>query len=119
MNGAVDLACLTYIMQAANGLAPCKKGDDYMSHSTINELREVYLKDNRRIKWSTAQLTDRAFRYLSKAIGDMELRYMTIEHAEQFQLWLLNRYSKTSANMYLKIIRPAFRYAPVTLTCQT
>lgn len=41
----------------------------------------------------------------------MELKYMTIEHAEQFQLWLLNRYAKTTVNIYMKIIRPVFRFA--------
>lgn len=79
--------------------------------STIQDLREHYLADNRRIKWSTQQLTDRAFKYLLRAIGNMELRYMKIEHAEQFQLWLLNRYSKTTVNIYMKIIRPVFRFA--------
>lgn len=82
-----------------------------MSAGTIEQLRELYLADNRRIKWSTAQLTDRAFNYLLKAIGNMELRYMKMEHAEQFQLWLLNRYAKTTVNIYMKIIRPPFRYA--------
>jgi len=79
--------------------------------STISGLRKEYLSHNRRISYSTAKLTDRSFRYLLKAIGDMELRYMKSEHAEQFQLWLLNRYSRTSVNIYMKIIRPAFRYA--------
>lgn len=82
-----------------------------MRHSTINELRELYLAENKRIKWSTAQLTERAFNYLLRAIGNMEIRYMKIEHAEQFQLWLLNRYAKTTVNIYMKIIRPPFRYA--------
>lgn len=79
--------------------------------STIQDLREIYLADNRRISWSTAQLTDRAFKYLLRAIGNMEIRYMKIEHAEQFQLWLLNRYARTTVNIFMKIIRPAFRYA--------
>jgi integrase len=79
--------------------------------STIHDLREHYLAGNKRITWSTAQLTERSFSYLLGAIGNMELKYMTIEHAEQFQLWLLNRYAKTTVNIYMKIIRPAFRYA--------
>lgn len=82
-----------------------------MEHVTIKNLRETYLEGNRRIKWSTQQLTDRAFNYLLRAIGDMEIRHMKIEHAEQFQLWLLNRYARTTVNIYMKIIRPPFRYA--------
>ncbi len=82
-----------------------------MSSTNIQDLRDLYLAGNKRISWSTAQLTDRAFSYLLRAIGNMELRYMTIEHAEQFQLWLLNRYAKTTVNIYMKIIRPAFRFA--------
>lgn len=82
-----------------------------MRSSTIQDLRETYLAGNKRIKWSTAQLTDRAFSYLLRAIGNMELRYMKMEHAEEFQLWLMNRYSRTSCNIYMKIIRPVFRFA--------
>jgi len=84
--------------------------ENIMEH-TIQNLRETYLAGNKRIKWSTQQLTDRAFNYLLRAIGNMELRYMKIEHAEQFQLWLLNRYARTTVNIYMKIIRPPFRYA--------
>ena len=82
-----------------------------MQSSTIQDLRDTYLVGNKRIKWSTAQLTDRAFSYLLRAIGNMELKYMKMEHAEEFQLWLLNRFSKTSCNIYMKIIRPVFRFA--------
>ena len=82
-----------------------------MSSTTIQDLRYTYLVGNKRIKWSTIQLTDRAFRYLLRAIGNMELKYMTMEHAEEFQLWLLNRFAKTSCNIYMKAIRPVFRFA--------
>lgn len=82
-----------------------------MGQHTITDLRNIYLTDNKRIKWSTANLTARAFDYLLRAIGNMELRYMKMEHAEQFQLWLLNRYAKTTVNIYMKIIRPPFRWA--------
>lgn len=82
-----------------------------MKYATIQSLRESYLVGNKRIKWSTIQLTDRAFSYLLRAIGNLELRHMKLEHAEEFQLWLLNRYARTSVNIYMKIIRPPFRYA--------
>lgn len=82
-----------------------------MQSCTIKDLQEMYLANNKRISWSTAELTKRAFKYLIKSIGNMELKYMTVEHAEQFQLWLMNRYSNTTVNINTKIVRPAFRYA--------
>lgn len=64
-----------------------------------------------RMAWSTIQLTKRAFRYLIKQVGDIDLEFFTVEHAESFQNYLLDTYSKTTANIYIKTLKPVFRWA--------
>lgn len=82
-----------------------------MSHRKLTVLAGEYLQNYRRISWSTRQLTKRSFKLLVKAVGDIELEYFTVEHAEIFQNWLLDRFARTTANIYLKTIRPPFRWA--------
>lgn len=77
----------------------------------LTVLAGEYLQNYRRISWSTVQLTKRSFKLLIKAVGDIELEYFTVEHAEIFQNWLLDRFARTTANIYIKTIRPAFRWA--------
>jgi len=83
-----------------------------MSHTCkLTVLAGEYLQNYRRTSWSTRQLTKRSFKLLVKAVGDIELEYFTVEHAEIFQNWLLDRFARTTANIYIKTIRPAFRWA--------
>ena len=82
-----------------------------MSHRKLTVLAGEYLQNYRRTSWSTRQLTKRSFKLLIKAVGDIDLEYFTVEHAEIFQNWLLDRFARTTANIYLKTIRPAFRWA--------
>lgn len=77
----------------------------------LTVLAGEYLQNYRRISWSTRQLTKRSFKLLVKAVGDIDLEYFTVEHAEIYQNWLLDRFARTTANIYIKTIRPAFRWA--------
>ena len=84
-----------------------------MVHSRkLTELVGEYLlaKQNR-MAWSTKQLTIRSFRYLTGLTGDIGLEFFTVEHAESFLNHLLDKYSKTTAKIYIKTIRPVFRWA--------
>ena len=77
----------------------------------LSTLKTEYLTNNLRISWNTQELTRRTFDYMLKSVGDIDIKYLSTEHAEQYQMWLLKRYSKTTANIYIKTIRPAFRWA--------
>lgn len=78
---------------------------------TILSLSEEYLADNRRIKFSTHKLTELSFQYMIKAVGNIEIRRLTMEHAEIYQTWLLNRYARTTVNTYMKVLRSVFNWA--------
>lgn len=77
----------------------------------VSSLIEEYLTYNQRLSWSSKQITERSFRYLIQAIGDMSVGQLSLEHAEIYQSWLLARYAKATANIYVKAARPVFRWA--------
>jgi len=79
--------------------------------TSIKVLVTEYLASNKRIGWSTRELTKRAAKYLVKAVGNIQVGLFGSQEAEQYQNWLLDRYSKTTANIYCKTIRPVFRWA--------
>jgi integrase len=77
---------------------------------TIRDILDHY--PMARLKPRTRQMTDLVFRLLIQSIGDIPLAVLTREHAEEFQLWLINRYSsRHTVNSYLKTVRPPFRWA--------
>jgi len=87
-----------------------------MSHKLTNLASEYieYLDEQIKRKkksWQTGQLTRRAFKKLIMCIGDIDLQFLSVEHAERFQNWMLDRYEKTSVNMYMKTLGPAFNWA--------
>lgn len=82
-----------------------------MTRKLTNLVCEYLQAKQNRMAWSTKQLTKRAFKYLIGLIGDIDLEFFTVKHAELFQNHLLDKYSKTTANIYIKTLRPAFRWA--------
>lgn len=86
-----------------------------MSHTenqlTLTDLIEDYLTKNRRIRWSTRQMTERAGRYMVRAVGNIDIRELCYADAEDFQNYLISNVSRTSANSYIKTIRPIFSWA--------
>ena len=83
-----------------------------MSQCKLTNLVCEYLQAKQnRMAWSTIQLTKRSFRYLIGLIGDIGLEFFTVEHAESFLNHLLDKYSRTTAKIYIKTLRPVFRWA--------
>lgn len=82
-----------------------------MTRKLTNLICEYLQAKQNRMAWSTKQLTKRAFRYLIGLIGDIDLEFFTVEHAELFLNHLLDKYSRTTARIYIKTLRPVFRWA--------
>lgn len=75
-------------------------------------LCEKYLMANRRIESSTADLTKRVFSYLVSVLGNMEVCKFSYAEVEKFQNWIVETgRAKTTANIWVKTARPAFRWA--------
>lgn len=87
-----------------------------MSHK-ISNLASEYLEyldeqvKRRKKSRNTRDLTERAFRKLINCLGDLDLRFMSAEHAERFQNQSLDLLGKTTVNIYMRTLRPAFRWA--------
>ena len=79
--------------------------------TTVSELRDHYLAYNQRLEESTKGSYKRAVEAFIRAMGNVELKQLSVEHAEQFQMWLCNRYpSRTTVNIYMKSCRAVFNY---------
>jgi integrase len=99
-------------MRRENRVA-AQRREEIMQRS-ITDLEQAYQAEHirRRHSYSTKEHTSRAFRLLREAIGNMPLCKLTKEHAEQWQLWLMNRYpAVSSVNTFMVTIRPVFRWA--------
>ncbi len=80
----------------------------------IQDLEDAYQIEHLRLRhsYSTKEHTRRVFRMLREALGNVPLCKLTKEHAEEFQMWLLNRYpSASSVNTFMATVRPPFRWA--------
>lgn len=79
---------------------------------TLSILASEYLQARQnRLAWNTQQLMKRAFKHLIGCCGDIPLDFFTEEHAEKFQNYLIDTYSKPTANIYIKSLRSVFRWA--------
>lgn len=93
---------------------------EYKSVTKISSLITKYLKVNKRIEVSTADLTDRAFRYLLLALDNRMLDDLTLADAEEFQAYLIDLgLSRTSVNIYVKSISPVFNWAVERGMCKS
>jgi len=89
----------------------CKKGK-FQRSLKIATLCENYLMANRRIEPATCDLTKRVFSYLISVLGDIEICKVGYAEAEKFQNWIIETgRAKTTANIWIKTARPAFRWA--------
>ena len=76
------------------------------------ELKMAYLAANARIESSTADICERAFEHLRKAVGDCMLAEFDYGYAERFQTAMIAAgLSDVSANIYVKAVRPVFRWS--------
>ena len=76
------------------------------------ELCIAYLAANARIESSTADICEKAFDHLHRAIGDCMLAKFDYGCAERFQGSMRTAgLSEVSANIYVKAVRPVFRWA--------
>jgi len=93
------------------------KGGDAMemasqSRPTLSTVVMSYLAVNHRIEPATAELTKRVFSYARNVFGDMRITDFGHAQAEQFQSWAIESgRNPVSANIYIKTIRPIFRWA--------
>jgi len=79
---------------------------------SISMLCMEYLAVNKTIEQSTAELTERAFRHLKAAVGNIGMDKFSYEFAERFQAWLIETgRNRVTANIYVKAIKPAFNWA--------
>ena len=61
---------------------------------------------------ATVKLTRRVFDYLDKIFGDIDIEDFKLQHVEDFQSWVLKSgREKTTANVYVKTMRPVYRWA--------
>ncbi len=77
----------------------------------ITMYAQTYLNEHRGIEESTRSLTALVVRYLAEVLQDKPIGDITIGDAERFKNWLLHKVKKTSANIYVKSIRPIFSQA--------
>lgn len=79
---------------------------------TIWNLCFAYLAAESTIESSTAELTERAVRYMVEALGDIRVVDFDYRQAQRFQSWLISTgRNEVSANIYIKTVRPVFRWA--------
>jgi len=78
----------------------------------LTQLVANYLAINKRIRPSTADLTQRAFKALIELAGNIEAGAFSNDDAEIFQAYLIDRgFSKTTANIWCKSASPVFSWA--------
>ena len=82
------------------------------SRPTLSTIVMSYLAVNHRIEPATIDLTRRVFLYARNVFGDMRITDFGYAQAEQFQSWVIESgRGPVSANIYIKTIRPIFRWA--------
>lgn len=78
----------------------------------LKSMCDSYLTSHSWLAESTKNTTERAFRYLTESIGDMEADRFCYEHANMFKNWLNSSgRAKASSNMYIRAIKPVFNWA--------
>jgi len=76
---------------------------------TLSGLLEEYLTSTKRLRESTRNLLKRAWDYLIKTVGDIEMGQFSFKDAERYQTCLIEQgLSRTTANIYVKAVRPVF-----------
>jgi len=78
---------------------------------TIWNLCQAYLAADSRLESSTADLAQRAFDCLTQAVGDIRVIDFSFRHAQRFQSWVIDGRRRVTANIYVKAVRPVFRWA--------
>ncbi|MHC4397778.1 MAG: tyrosine-type recombinase/integrase [Planctomycetota bacterium] len=82
------------------------------SRPTLSSIVMAYLSVNHRIEPATIELTRRVFSYARGVFGDMNITDFGYAQAERFQSWAIESgRGPVSANIYVKTIRPIFRWA--------
>ena len=75
----------------------------------LSGLLEEYLTSTKRLKESTRDLLQRAWYYLIKAVGDIEMGQFSFKDAERYQSYIIEQgLNRTTANIYIKAVRPVF-----------
>lgn len=88
-------------------------GDKRPATLRLSLLVRFYLETNQyRIEESTVKITERVSRYLINFCGDIKIQNFGYIQAEDFQNWILDGgRNEVTANIYIKTIRPVFRWA--------
>lgn len=80
--------------------------------ASLSDVREQYMSINKRIQPLTRDLTKRAFGYMIDVLGNIPIGRVGYKDAERFQAHLSDSgLSNVSCNIYVKTIRPVFRWA--------
>lgn len=77
----------------------------------ISILFKNYLAANKRIKPGTRLLTEYVFERMIESISDIGIDKLDFGTIEKFQNWIIVKRSKTTANIWVKTVRPAFSWA--------
>ncbi len=79
----------------------------------LTTLCEAYLQEKRNeLAWATRDNTERAFRLLALAVGDLLVDAVKYDHIARYKNWLVDGgRSRTTANIYLRCLNPVFAWA--------
>ncbi len=77
----------------------------------LDELFSDYLRAKRQLEPATRDMSKRCFWYLIKSVGNIAANDFAYRHAERFHEDIADSRSRTTANSYVKMVRPAFRWA--------
>jgi len=75
----------------------------------VKSLYEMYLSRSD-LAESSVEITGRAVRWFTELFGDIDAEQINYGHADDFKAWLAKGRSKSSANTYLRTIKPFFAW---------
>lgn len=64
----------------------------------------------RNLRDSSMKIVRRGFKWFIELFGDMDISDITFGHCEDFRSWLLKGRSESSANTYIRVMRPFFNW---------
>lgn len=80
-----------------------------MDQSVVSSLFKIYLRRSD-LRESSIEIKSRAVRWFVELIGDMDVKGIRYSHAEDYKSWLAKGRSKSSANSYLRNLKPFFSW---------
>lgn len=88
--------------------AGCDRKEAVMEQSVSSRIEEY--KDRSDLRESSIELLDRAVRWFIGLCGDMDPKDIQYAHIDDYKKWLSKGRKNKSANTYLSIIKPFFKW---------